>query len=295
MKRHWLRKMLVLSALGVLAALAFVFYTGWELAAPTPRIIGPPPQGFAAEAVHLPSGTGSTLAGWLGRSTSEPVKGAVLLMHGIRSDRQSMVGRAKILVAHGYHTLCIDLQAHGESPGEHITMGHLESQNAAAALTYLRSQSPGLPVVVIGSSLGGVAALEAPYDAPPDAMIIEAVFSDVTTAVENRLEMRLGAPARVLSPLLTLQSKWLLGIDLAKISPVNAAARVRCPVLVIHGSLDRHAAISEGRAIFEHLAGPKEFWEVSGAAHVDLYKYAPAEYEERVIKFIEAALSDVSS
>ena len=71
----------------------------------------------------------------------------------------SALGRARFLSRLGYHTLCIALQAHGESPGEHITMGWQESRNAASAVAWLQKQFPDAPVAVLGTSLGGVAAL----------------------------------------------------------------------------------------------------------------------------------------
>jgi alpha-beta hydrolase superfamily lysophospholipase len=42
-----------------------------------------------------------------------------------------MADRARFLRDTGYHTLSIDVQAHGESPGKNITMGHFESMDAA--------------------------------------------------------------------------------------------------------------------------------------------------------------------
>ncbi len=107
-----------------------------------------------------------------------------------------MAARARFLHDRGYHTLCIDFQAHGESPGAHITMGHLESMDAAAGVAYLREHYPALPVAVIGTSLGGASALMADYREPPDALVVESVFADAVTATANRLDMRFGPIGR---------------------------------------------------------------------------------------------------
>jgi len=53
--------------------------------------------------------------------------GTIVLMHGVRANRLSMVRRAEMLHRAGYSVLLFDFQAHGESPGSHITMGYLES------------------------------------------------------------------------------------------------------------------------------------------------------------------------
>jgi len=85
-------------------------------------------------------------------------------------------------------------------------------------------------------SFGQRRELSADYQQPPEALVVEAVFADVETAVGNRLEMRFGAAGRLLSPLLTWQIKPLLGVDVAALSPVISAARVEQPVFVMYGS-----------------------------------------------------------
>ncbi|WP_050027318.1 alpha/beta fold hydrolase [Verrucomicrobium sp. BvORR034] len=291
MSRRWLLRIAGAFIFASLAAAGFLLWIGRDLAAPAPAKIGPPPASYPAKNVTIPGEGNASVAGWMLRAPdTTAARGSVLLMHGIRSDRQSMVGRARFLSKLGYHTLCIDLQAHGESAGDHITMGHLESRNAAAAVAWLQQEFPSTPVAVIGSSLGGVAALLARYEHPPQAIVVEAVFADVPTAVANRLEMRFGTWARPLHPLLTLQAEWLLGLNLEELNPVAAAQRVPCPLLVIHGARDQHAKIGEGRAIYDRAPGPKEFWEIPGAAHVNLHRFATSEYESRVASFLSASL-----
>jgi len=264
--------------------LVFVFFVGQKLVAPVPRTLGPPPADLHAQSVHFSSESGSTIAGWL---TERPdARGSVLLLHAVRADRRSMTDRARFLNAAGYNTLCIDFQAHGESPGRHITMGALEALDAAAGLAWLRNRFPDLPTAVIGTSLGAASALMAKYDDPPDAIVAEAVFGDVNTAIDNRLEMRFGPPGRLLTPLLSCQFRIFLGIDANDLSPLRAAADVREPVFVIHGAEDRRATPAEARAVFAALPGPKEIWEIPGAAHVDLHHYAKEDYEKKVGAFL---------
>ena len=50
----------------------------------------------------------------------------------------------------GYSTLAIDFQAHGESTGDQITMGQLESLDARSALKWLRARLPGEPLRCLG-------------------------------------------------------------------------------------------------------------------------------------------------
>lgn len=288
--KRWTRRLLVAAFGCLLAGAGFSLYVGQRLVAPVPRVIGTPPSGLGGETVRFESGSGSRIAGWL--TESEDASGAVLLLHAIRGDRRSMTDRARFLRDQGYHTLCIDFQAHGESPGARITLGHLESMDAAAAVAYLRKRYDPLPVVVVGTSLGGAAALLADYERPPDAMVVEAVFADVVTGVGNRLDMRFGRAGRMFAPLLTWQIPVFLGVGADRLDIVSAAARVDVPVFVIYGSEDRHARPAESEAIHQALAGPTAIWGVTGAAHVDFHRFAGADYEERVGRFIAKHLGD---
>jgi uncharacterized protein len=136
---------------GLLAVVGILLGAGYALAAPQPAVIGPPPPDLRAEAVEIPSASGSRLRGWLCRVPGS--RGVVILMHGVRANRLSMVRRARLFRDHGYSVLLFDFQAHGESPGEHITFGHLESRDARAALDFVHRELPGQPVVA-GRRLG---------------------------------------------------------------------------------------------------------------------------------------------
>ncbi|MEZ5304258.1 MAG: hypothetical protein R3F11_26995 [Verrucomicrobiales bacterium] len=51
------------------------------------------------------------------------------------------------------------------------------------------------------------------------------------------------------------------------------------------GSEDRHAGPAELSDLFG-IKGPKEFWVIEGAAHIDLHRFAGLAYERRVTEFL---------
>ena len=162
---------------------------GDYLSAPARSTVGAPPPSLHASPVSIPT-LGGPIAGWLApgaRSASRA--GSVLLLHGVRGNRLQMLGRAQFLARLGYSVLLIDLQAHGESAGDHITFGAREVAGVTAALDYLERVRPGEPIGVIGSSLGAAAVVLARPGKRIGALVIEAMYPTIDEAVQNRLTM----------------------------------------------------------------------------------------------------------
>lgn len=280
----WKRWLIAVAALGAVSLLIASWYMGGALSAPANHSVGSPPAPLMASAVAFPSESGSTIRGWLSQGDSG--RGAVLLLHGVRSDRRSMASRAIFLHELGYSVLLIDLQAHGESPGQQITLGYLESRDVVAAREFLRRTLPTERVAVVGVSLGAAAVVLGEGRAEFDAAVLESMYPSISEAVADRLRMRFGMAGTWLAPLLTLQLKPRLGIDAGQLRPVDRIHSLNAPLLLIHGTQDQHTLIDEARSVFAMASKPKDFWEVKGAAHVDLHSYAGKEYERRIEEFL---------
>jgi dipeptidyl aminopeptidase/acylaminoacyl peptidase len=264
-----------------------LFYAG-SLAAPHLHAVGPPPIGLRADPVEIGHGDGNRVAGWfVAGDTGKP---GVLLLHGVRSDRREMLGRARFLANAGYSVLLVDMQAHGETPGEHITFGFKESYDVRAAVDFLRGRVRSQKVGIIGVSLGGAAALLGEQPSVADAVILEAVYSTIERAVENRIAIRLGPLGAVLAPLLTWQLEPRIGVPAQALSPLRAITRLSAPVLIVSGADDRHTLQDESRRLFAAAKAPKELWLIDGARHQDLHGYAGAVYEKRVLQFFKRYL-----
>ena len=214
-----------------------------------------------------------------------------MLLHGLRASRLSMLDRARMLDRLGYSIVMIDLQAHGESPGKLIAVGHLEKHDARAAVDFARQQHPGEPIAVIGVSLGGAAALLA-SPLGMDALVLESVYPTIDKAIQNRVAAQIGALAPLPTALLMIQLNPRLGVAAAQLRPIDHLSDVDCPVFIVSGDADRHTTAAETKAMFAAAREPKELWLVEGAAHVDLYARDPKRYEERVAGFLAGSLSE---
>jgi uncharacterized protein len=271
---------------------ASVIAVGLFLSAPARAIVGAAPAGLAVEAVSIASGSGATLQGWF--VPGRPGAGAVVLMHGVHANRLAMLRRARLFNVEGFAVLLFDFQAHGESTGARITFGHREGQDAAAAVAYMRARLPSERVGVIGSSLGGAAALLAPQPLDVDALVLESVYSDIGSAIENRMIAVLGPIGAVAAPPITALFKLVLppflGASAADLRPIDRIANVRAPILVAGGMVDDRTTVVETRMLFARANEPKRLWVVPRARHVDLEGFAPDEYREHVLAFMVETL-----
>jgi len=267
------------------AGLASAYYEAYSLALPYRKAIGDPPRDLPVRAVEFAGAGGATLGGWF--IPSDPSRGTILHLHGIHSNRAQMVDRARFLHRAGYSSLLYDSRAHGESGGDAITFGRLESVDAQAALHLVQSFAPGGRVGVIGVSLGGAAALLAEPPLDVRAIVAESVYPDIDRAVSNRLRNALGAPGPLFAPLLLSMFPVRLGFRASRLRPIDHVRELHTPKFFIFGSVDPDTTRQESMEMFQVAAEPKLMWELTGAAHVDLCRFAGREYESRVLEFLD--------
>jgi fermentation-respiration switch protein FrsA (DUF1100 family) len=77
------------------------------------------------------------------------------------------------------------------------------------------------------------------------------------------------------------------GFDPDAVSPEQAVAQRPFPVLLICGANDHRIPCRHAEAIYDAATGPKELWVVQGAGHASALGQAPADYENRVVRFFE--------
>ena len=268
--------------------LLVLLQVGLWLTRPAQHEVGPPPLDLPIRPVSIPSQSGSNLRGWF--VPGRPGAGAILLMHEIRANRLAMLDRARFLHRAGYSVFLFDFQAHGESPGNHVTFGARESLDAHAAASYLRRQAQGEKVGAIGVSLGGAAALLGSEPLPVDALVLESVYPTIEEATADRLRLHLGHFGSLLAPWVMVQLRVQFGLSAHELQPIERIRAVRIPVFIVAGTEDQHTTLAESLRLFGTANPPKEWWGVEGAAHIDFYRFAPQMYEERILDFFARTL-----
>lgn len=239
---------------------------------------------------------GVQLRGWRVRP-AQPNGDWVLLLHGRSQNRLTMIGYADFLLAKGFSVVMMDARAHGESGGTIATYGHLEQYDSRAILDALIASEPVSHVFALGESMGAAVALQsAAIDPRIEGVVAEGAFRNLHEVMFDYAGLRLSAflgktlfrPAAIMA---VHEAEHQGGFRFDEVSPEAAVAIRRFSVLLISGLRDHNIPRRHAEAIYLAAAGPKELWLVPGARHQKALQTAPAEFQQRVLRFFSSPLT----
>jgi uncharacterized protein len=191
--------------------------------------------------------------------------------HGAGSRRARHDAFCREACSQGFAVLALDLRGHGDSAG--TADGPLE-QDILAAARFLRGHEAvdGRHLCYRGSSMGGFYGLKAAPEAGFTAIALlcpasEQVLLDALDAggAESATMAEGGGAAQPPAP-----PRW----DIPRLrayfegqDSVALAARVRCPVLLIHAREDSVVPLAHSLTLARHLAGDATLLALSGGTH----------------------------
>jgi len=235
----------------------------------------------------------ATLRGW----SLQPFKSngqAVLLLHGLSDNRMGMMGYAEMLLSHGFAVLMPDARAHGVSGGELATFGLLESDDIRSWVDWLYANVHATCVFGIGESMGAAQMLQAAgRESRFCAVVAESPFSTFREIAYDRMGQFFHAGPWVgrtlLRPVVEVafwQARHRYGMNFEQVSPDQAVAVSRIPVLLVHGQKDGNIPVRHSRTIAADSPRVK-LWEVAGADHCGAIAVAPVQFEQQVLSWFE--------
>jgi pimeloyl-ACP methyl ester carboxylesterase len=257
--------------LGLVAAIATVAFVcaigvAWAREAGAWAIVRAPNYGRAAGPPAAPPlGVGrvvraevgppvATLEAWV-LDPVAPVRGTVLVLHGIRDQKASMLGVGRALAANGLRAVLVDLRGHGASSGEFLTYGVVESHDLVQLIDQLEALGIAEgPLGVYGASYGGAVAIQlASIDDRVRAVASLSTFSSLREVVPPYVRVSVPGLGELVPSALVDSVVDDAGV-LAGFSPDaantrRAIARTDAKVLLVHGDEDRHIPFEQARAL----------------------------------------------
>ncbi len=200
--------------------------------------------------VEFPSRRGAALVGcW------HPAGGqrAVILCHGMESSKEGdkSVALAEALAAADCDTLRFDFSYVGESEGRFadLTVSG-EVDDLAGAWQWVRRRIDG-PVGIVGSSLGGTVALLFAAAEPEVAAVatIAAVADPAARARALTSEVRRRWRSDGFHDLHGIRVGAAFLEDVEHLDVLAAVRRIRCPLLLTHGTADEIVTLDDVHAI----------------------------------------------
>jgi len=216
---------------------------------------------------------GVTLHAWFLRA--EPAVGTILFFHGNAGNLSQRGEILRRLRSAGFNVFIPDYRGYGKSEGSPSEAGVYV--DGLAAIEYLSSLSgvDSSRILYYGSSLGGAVAIDVATHRQPAGLILVSTFSSARDV------------AREAYPFLPIY--FLLHSRFDSESKIRT---LHCPILAFHGSDDTIIPIDLGRRLFEAAPQPKEFHEVQGADHNNLFLVSGRDFLDRIRAFAETAFQE---
>jgi uncharacterized protein len=166
----------------------------------------------------------------------------------------------------GYGVLMLGYRGYGSNPGTPSEAGLYA--DAAAALDFLAREGV-MPnrLVLYGESLGSGVAVNLAVQREIAGLVLEAPFTSVAEVAQYHYSF---VPASLL-----VRDRF---------DSVLSIAKVKAPIMVLHGVRDTVVPVRFGRALLDAAPKPKEGWFSPEAGHEDLARFGGL---DAVVAFLE--------
>jgi pimeloyl-ACP methyl ester carboxylesterase len=239
-------------------------------------------QSSVTSAVSLRTADGVRLA-----ATHTPARGtanvAIVLVPGFSGwSGKPGVARATAVLAEHADVLQIDLRGHGRSGGR-STLADREVFDVDAGVAYLRSLGHER-VVSVGFSMGGAAAIRHAAlvgERVHGHLLVNPVTAVVCVSTGSAFYIRDTKPMRRLHFLVLTRLGRVIAREVFRVridpkgwavepmAPLEAAARLSVPLLVVHGDHDSYLKERHAFDLAQAAGGPVELWVESGFGHAE--------------------------
>ncbi|HMM90851.1 alpha/beta hydrolase [Bradyrhizobium sp.] len=254
-----LKWLLLIVSAGYVLGLVVLFLAQRAVLFPAPTSTRTPPQavGFPEAEEHvLTTADGEKIIAW--HMPAKPGRPVVLYFHGNGDYLAGFFGRFRGLIADGIGIVAVSYRGYAGSSGSPSEQGLLQDAAAAYAFTAARYRTD--MIVTWGFSLGTGVAVALTAAQPVGKLVLEAPYTSISDVAASAF--------------------WFAPVRLLIRDPFHSdgqIARIRVPLLVMHGALDPAIPVAFGERLFALANEPKRFVRIARGGHNDLDNFGAIE------------------
>lgn len=242
---------------------------------PAPRSALPDPKqvlGYG-EKIELRMKNGTRLVGWYlppkDVRRPSPSSAALLWFYGNGETIGAIWPTIRDFRPPNAALLVLDYPGYGASGGHAGEAAVYEAADLAYQELLKRPEVDRHRIYLYGRSLGSAVATHTAVTQEIAGLILESPFTSARGVAARHYRIVPGFLVR-------------LGLD-----NLENIKRIRCPILIFHGTADKLVPIEMGRAVAADAAGPVEFVMIEGAGHNDTYDVGGKAYKEKLAAFVK--------
>ena len=234
------------------------------------RNLGQTPSdvGVAFRELSFTADDGQRLHGWWLPTTARGRLGQILFCHGNAGNIGDRLLEALVLTGAGFDVLLFDYRGYGRSSGRPDEQGTYRDARAARAALLAQAETDPARVIYVGESLGGAVALRLAVEFPPAGLVLQSTFTSIRDLARHHYPF--------IPPVLV--PDWY--------PSRRIVARLRAPLLVLHGDRDDIVPLVHGQALCNAAPEPKRMHVFADRGHNDIVAMSGTEYRSVIATWV---------
>ncbi len=233
---------------------------------------------------------GNNLSGYF--YSREDVSTWIVFLHGYRGRCTNMLKYMEYFRKAGaFNLLTVDLRGHGKRNEKYFSLGSTaETDDVMQWVNWIKTNTKNARIVLFGVSLGGVTAINTAgkNQSVFNGVITDSAPSSLKSMIKRIMHHKCGFLSSFIMPIVFLYARVFAKVKIEETSTIEQAAKINCPILLIHSKDDHFVPIKMEYEIFENLTvTDKEYLETSGAEHTHSVDVDPELYWATVDNFMQ--------